>query len=714
MRPEASPPTDDVPRDPGPATTVRAAALGAGLLIAQQVAAKVVRDAFYLSQFPVTTLPLALAASAGLSFVAVAALSRTMARRQPARLLPPLLWGSAGFLVGEWGLSFVTPRGAAALLYLHVATFGATLVSAYWSLLNERFDPHAARRAMGTIGTGASLGGVLGGAVTWRVAALVRVPTLLLGLAALLALCALAVRGLGRTGASVEPPPSPPAARGEFRWRLFAQMPYLRSLATLIALCAFIEALLDYAFNAAAVTRFAREEALVGFFAAFHTASGVLALIVQAALVRSSLTRLGLAGTLATLPLGVAVLAGAVAAAPRMGMIVALRGAEAVLRHSTFRSAYELLYTPLPAYQKRPAKPLVDVGADRVGTLAGSAATALVLAVMGRHATQGLAVLAGAGAVVMLAIALRFHRAYVIALVDSLRAGAVRLEEAEVLDATTRQTMETYGRAVPAASPVTPAAAPSLAPPGAPEEVDATLRRAADLRSGDIVRIRGALSQGLVEPGLVAAALPLLRRDDLFGDVIPALRRAAPACTGQLLDALLDERVDPVIRRRIPRVLASVPTQRAADGLLAGLESERLDLRYRCAQALVRLSQRAAVSIPAGRVFAVARREIEGMGAGGGSRLEHVFAILSLALEREPIEIALRALRGRDPTLRGTALEYLDHVLPPGIREALWPRLGPTAALPARRTVDDVRDELLRSSSRWTATERRLRSSAGR
>ncbi|HEU0106183.1 MAG TPA: hypothetical protein VFT38_08440, partial [Vicinamibacteria bacterium] len=595
MRLEAGP-TTDLPRDPGPAPTVRAAALGAGLLIAQQVAAKVVRDAFYLSQFPVTTLPLALGASAGLSFVAVAALSRTMARRPPARLLPPLLWGSAFLLVGEWGLSFVAPRAAAALLYLHVATFGATLVSAYWSLLNERFDPHSARRAMGTIGTGASLGGVLGGALTWRVAGLVRVPTLLLGLAALLALCALAIRRLGAAGAAAEPPPPPPAVRGQLRWRLFAQIPYLRSLAALIALCAFIEALLDYAFNAAAVARFAHGEALVGFFAAFHTASGLLALLVQAALVRSSLTRLGLAGTLATHPLGVAVLAGAVVAAPRMGTIVALRAAEAVLRHSTFRSAYELLYTPLPPSQKRPAKPLVDVGADRVGTLAGSAVTALVLAVTGRHATQGLALIAGLGAAVMMAIALRFHRAYVVALVDSLRAGAVRLEEAEVVDATTRQTMETYSRADPAASARTPAAAPSLAPPVSPEDGDATVRRSADLRSGDVVRIRSGLSQGLVEPALVAAALPLLRRDDLFGDVIPALRRAAPSCTGQLVDALLDERVDPVIRRRIPRVLASVPTQRAADGLLAGLEAERLDLRYRCAQALVRLSQRAAVS----------------------------------------------------------------------------------------------------------------------
>src|SRR5260221_12652888 len=80
MRLEAGP-TTDLPRDPGPAPTVRAAALGAGLLIAQQGAAKGVRDAFYLSQFPVTTLPLALGASAGLSFCAVAGSPPPIARR---------------------------------------------------------------------------------------------------------------------------------------------------------------------------------------------------------------------------------------------------------------------------------------------------------------------------------------------------------------------------------------------------------------------------------------------------------------------------------------------------------------------------------------------------------------------------------------------------------------------------------------------------------
>jgi hypothetical protein len=112
-------------------------------------------------------------------------------------------------------------------------------------------------------------------------------------------------------------------------------------------------------------------------------------------------------------------------------------------------------------------------------------------------------------------------------------------------------------------------------------------------------------------------------------------------------------------------------------------------------------------------MFRVAAREIGGL-SGSGARLEHVFLVLSLALDKEPIDLAFRALQGRDRTLRGTALEYLDHVLPPAIRAALWPVLGADAAvdLAARRSRDEVREELSRSSWRLSA-EGRARGSAG-
>jgi len=691
------------------AVSVRTAALAAGLLIAQQIAVKVVRDGFYLSQFPVSTLPVAVSAGAVLSLAAVVLLSRGMTRVAPARLLAWMLWSSAALLVAEWAVSLAAPRLAAAVLYGHVAVLGTTAVSGFWAMVNEAFDPHAARRAMGRIGTGASIGGVLGAALTWRASALVPTTSLLLGVAALVALCALSVRRLAPSapGAPRAPEEGAVADRGS-AGRIFAEVPYLRSLAAIVALCALLEALLDYTLSAAAVARFGRGEALVGFFAAFQTSTGVLALLVQAALVRWSLARLGLAWTLAVHPIGVAALAAATAAVPRLGTIAILRGAETVLRHSVFRSAYELLYTPLPPRWKRPTKPLVDVGSDRVGTIAGGLITAAVLAAMGPRAPVVLVALAMASALAMAAIALRFHRAYVTALVASLRAGSIALEQEEVQDATTRRTMDDLDRKDQAAA--VPAPPPTAALPSAPAASPA--RHPADeLRSGDPARIRAVLAHEALDPGLVAVALPLLRRDELFGDLVPALRRAAPACTGQLVDALLDDRVDPVVRRRIPRVLASVTTQRAVDGLCAGLECDRLDVRYRSAQALVRLRKRGGTKIASEAMFAVAAREI-GLLAGRGARLEHVFAVLSLALDGEPIDLAFRALQGHDPALRGTALEYLDHVLPPMIRGALWPMLGADSGvdLAARRSVDEVREELSRSS--WRFSEGRARGSA--
>jgi hypothetical protein len=49
--------------------------------------------------------------------------------------------------------------------------------------------------------------------------------------------------------------------------------------------------------------------------------------------------------------------------------------------------------------------------------------------------------------------------------------------------------------------------------------------------------------------------------------------------------------------------------------------------------------------------------------------------VLGLALPAEPLRIALHAVQTDDPELRGTALEYLESILPPEVRAQLWPFL---------------------------------------
>ena len=77
----------------------------------------------------------------------------------------------------------------------------------------------------------------------------------------------------------------------------------------------------------------------------------------------------------------------------------------------------------------------------------------------------------------------------------------------------------------------------------------------------------------------------------------------------------------------------------------------------------------------------------------------------------EPLRIAFRGLHTNDPDLRGTALEYLEGVLPPAIRERLWPFLeDPRPA--ANRTVrqrDEILGDLLRSNESITLKLKELK-----
>jgi hypothetical protein len=691
-------------RSPG-RDAARHAVLAAALLVGPQVAGKATRDALFLSSFDVSWLPPVNAAAALLSLVATLGFSRAMTRFSPARLLPAAVGASSLFFLAEWALARSLPRAAAVAVYFHQAALGAVLISGFWSLVNERFDPHTAKRAMGAIGAGASLGGVGGGLLTWSVAGAVSIPGMLLilagasllGLGSLFLLGAPAhparpARAAGRPGEADEQD----SALG-----LIAGNAYLRGLALLIGLGALVEALLEYLMGAAAAARYAPGAPLMSFFALFHGGTGLATLLVQAAVVRPALQRAGVAGTLAIQPAFTALLAAVALAAPRLGALVLLRGGQSVLRNSTFRSAYELLYTPLPHAHKRPTKVVVDVAFDRIGSIAGSGLVILVLLLAPDASARLLLAVAFAAAAAAFLLAPRFQRGYVDALAASLRDGATTLEPEPLVEPEALLSLASVHHELPAQS-LQPGAASLGGGSG-----DAVADTIADLRSGDRIRIRRALDGLRPEPAHVAHLLPLLADDGQFELAARALRRVAPLATGQLVDALLDRRLPGVVRRRVPRVLKGVPTQRAADGLLLGLAEDRFDVRYRCAQALSRMRAHAPIALPRERILESVAREASS-GDRSPRQLEHVFTLLGLVFDAGPLQTALRALRSGDDSLRGTALEYLDNVLPAGVRETLWAQLGVTRApAPTGRSPEELRDDLLRSTESLAQPSRR-------
>jgi AAA family ATP:ADP antiporter len=730
-------------------------------MIAQQVAGKATRDTLYLTSFDVTTLPLMMAASAVLSILSVLWLSKMILRHSPARTVPASFAVSCVVLLAAWGLSFPAPRLAAVAVYAHTALFGATLISAFWSFVSERFDPHTGKRAVGFIAGAGTLGGLVGGVLAWRASSVIAVSSMLPLLAAMNLVClwgSLRSRD-SQTLRSAGLPVAGENGRDQntegVGWVSIAKLspllilreaPYLRNLALVVALGAVTVGLLDYVFRAEAVEAYANGPDLLAFFALFWLAVGVLSLTLQVTLGRIALEKLGLAVTIALLP-GVVVLGGVFGlAVPGLWSTAILRGGEAAQRNSLFRAAYELLYTPLSEQKRRSTKLLIDVGFDRLGTVAASAIAFLTLQFQqdGERGAGVLLVVAVACALVTLTRSRSLQMNYVAVLEESLRRETERAEprvgaferpatreSRKVRDLVVEQLQHlphTVDLAALAAAQSKDPAAPLEAVASVPADVmaslDVSLQAIHALASGSPKRVRRFFRKEtpLAAP-LVPLAIGLLESKAFHLDAIRALRKVARKSTGQLADALCDPSVGFDIRRRIPRVLSACPTQAAADALIRGTEDERFEVRYECSRALLRITAaEPAIVISRETVIAIVGREVAQSKEVWNSQcapefdeekdeppaligrllrdrfdrsFEYVFSILALVLDRESIRIAFKALHQEDTRLRGTALEYLEILLPDEIRAAVWPFLGEARPMRPGRPAEEILADLL-------------------
>jgi hypothetical protein len=338
-------------------------------------------------------------------------------------------------------------------------------------------------------------------------------------------------------------------------------------------------------------------------------------------------------------------------------------------------------------------------------------------------ALLGAAIVCSAIAV---AVAQRLSRGYIHTLERSLLDRAVELELSDVGDITTRTVMMRTIRA-PRPTVARPPGADTTTTTKLPAAVsDPEVREILALRSRNRDSVLQVLrSEEGLQAMLIPHVIPLLSWDPVAEDAVRALRKVAEERVGELVDALLDPNQPFASRRRLARVFSVCVSQRAADGVLLGLEDLRFEVRFQCGRSLAAiLEKNPRVRIDKERIFDVVRREVavgrpvweshrlldavepdsrsfvdEFLKDRAGQSLAHVFTLLSLVLPTAPLQIAYRGLHTDDPGLRGTALEYLEGVLPTDIRNRLWPFLSdrPRSQRDSRAR-DEILADLLRSN----------------
>jgi AAA family ATP:ADP antiporter len=360
---------------PGEATRIGFMAALLFFLLAANNVIKIVRDALFLSRFPITELPYVYLMAAAFAGVVITIYSRYTSNLS----LSQVIVGSHVFIISNvlifWLLiAFYDFAWVLYAFYIWSAIVGLVVVAQFWTLANDMFNLREGKRLFGILTAAGTLGAMTGGlGANFAVKFFFGTYQLLWFIVALFA-GALGVVWFGirenARAANNRAYVTASEIKEQDASGIFATLyssRYLQTMVALIFLSVIVSTLIDYQFKAAAKGAYPSTEALAGFFGSYYAWLSVVTVLAQLLLTGTLLIGLGLTPSLLVLPL--TLFAGSIGLLvwPGLFTATATRLAEASLRTSVNHSGVEILYLPIPDFIKKKVKVFLDVTVERLG-----------------------------------------------------------------------------------------------------------------------------------------------------------------------------------------------------------------------------------------------------------------------------------------------------------------------------------------------------------
>jgi len=277
------------------------------------------------------------------------------------------------------------------IFFIWASTFNLFVVSTFWQLNVDIFTPEQGKRLFGLIAAGATLGAIVGSAVTASLARHVPPMVLLVGAAALLEVAVFSAGRLSRLSATLHREPR--AAEAPIGGGVLAgithvvRSPYLLNVAVFLLLFSITSTFLYFQQAAIVSGAFRDRGAQTAFFATVDLLVNALTLVVQLLFTARIVLLLGVALTLAVLPALTIVGFGALALVPTVMAIAVFQVIRRAADYAVARPARELLYTVASREDRYKAKSLIDTVVYRTGDQLGAWSVTLLRA-LGLGAAQ--------------------------------------------------------------------------------------------------------------------------------------------------------------------------------------------------------------------------------------------------------------------------------------------------------------------------------------
>jgi len=244
------------------------------------------------------------------------------------------------------------------------------LITQFWILLNEIFNPREAKRLIGFLGSGGILGGIVGAEVAGLLAKTKLSGYLLLFASGLLIACAFVVNYifiLERKKHSVTD------EKDKGRWQelpkggfkvcfdVVRKSNYLRLKAGAVSIMVIVSLLIDWQFNKVIEEKAVSQNSMTSFFGHFFAGMLFFSFFLQLFLTSSLIKRLGIRLSLMLLPLVLLLFSLGFAVSANIFLAVLIKGSDKGLSYSFNQSVHKLLYIPVSPEIKHKAETFIDM-----------------------------------------------------------------------------------------------------------------------------------------------------------------------------------------------------------------------------------------------------------------------------------------------------------------------------------------------------------------
>jgi len=324
--------------------------------VALGITGSAARDAYFLNMVDRDYLPLMFLAVAIVLTLAVAIYNRLSKNRDliQTTTVSSLVFALSLVFIQNNLKGWVIP-----FLYVWVEVIILIIITQFWILAADVFNPRQAKRLSSILGAGGALASIIIGSSIKYYVSLFGSENLLFVTIGFLGVVIL-MANLIRPYRNINELKNLSTKKDEKQQSDKLFTPYIKSLAIIIGLAAIASVIIDYQFKMTAIAAFPNQDDLVNFFGKYYAITGIARIIIDLYITSRVLSRFGILIAILILPISLMIGSLGFLLSPILATVFLSKFSDQVFKFTLHNASIQLFWIPVKNTIKTKLKPIIE------------------------------------------------------------------------------------------------------------------------------------------------------------------------------------------------------------------------------------------------------------------------------------------------------------------------------------------------------------------